>query len=704
MIEPDDTLPKRNLGAGEEWGRVIESTVKDLVRKVEGQALRINNTNRTTQGALDLGAAQGQQIVEVQGTAQQVQSEQDLLKQLDPNNLFDYTPILLKDASRFFTATPNPAWVSGGTEPYYLYNVEAPNITTWFDDGFTITAPRNNYEIDLGNPVPYRNNGQVRGIVSFTYAWTGTGSWPTTTAAGDPQVGIRSWVYFGTNPEGWAGYDYPTAFGPTYPASGTYTSTNVTYNLTPALDTLQTWRPAIRIRLKTAGDTFTVRAIRIQAAPSTVTEGALPGWVSAGASTPGTNRFDTAPIAAQNINGYDTLNLGGYNWFSDGIQVQTPANNLGVDITMKDRVAVKPGDVLVASVGLDFSETAGSTPVTSDTGPYMGNAGFGLTFYNADGSVQGASTSIGWNNTSASKQSQFTVPLGAVSVKINLYAYIPNNASYIGYNDPTRRIWVRFRSPYVGVVVGTNGIADKAITKAKLADDVTFGVADDSLTTAKYQNLSVTDAKIASVSASKVGTGYPIGNTTGNLPATRLTGPILNSQIGGSQVDIAQLTSAVLAKLVNTGSFRNIYNDPDLSTGFQSIPNSTWTQMPFPTLTSDWTRENTLNDGSAATLSGNYLVAPKTGRYLVNIAVRFAGNSNGTARGVAAQVGNGPRNMENSLRSPFNGSLPNFPIPMTCSAEVKANAGDIIRATVTQNSGAALNCRLETFTVSYLGQ
>lgn len=407
--------------------------------------------------------------------------------------------------------------------------------------------------------------------------------------------------------------------------------------------------------------------------------------------TPGDNLFDTRPIANRDITGWDVVNIGPYSWLSDGIEITLPETataGSGLETVVWNREVIPlSGTGTSQTMALYFdaflSETVSSPPynTVSLLTRWLDSSGSVVTGYTSEYSAveTGAQFSYG-----------APVPPTAVSLQLGFKA--------VRRSGQSTSITVRFRNPSVRFQITSEAIPN-TLTLKELAGSTLSGGTNIPSTGALQFRDSLNNIVYSLTSAG----GMPISLTTGNLPATRLTGPILNAQIGGSQVDLAQLTNAVLAKLANIGSFRNIYNDPDLSTGYQSIPNNTWTQMPLQTLTSDYTRKNTLNDGAAATITSNYIVVPKTGRYLVNIAVRFSANSAGTARGVAAQVNTGPRQMENNMRVPGNATLPAFPIPMTCTAEVEAVAGDTIRPAVTQNSGGALNVRLETFTVSYLG-
>lgn len=195
--------------------------------------------------------------------AAQAQSEIDLGRQVDPSNLFDMRPILAQDATLFYTRAVNPAYVEGGSEPYYVS--EVPNITEWFDDGFTITAPRDNYEIDLLNPVPFRAAGLVRSATRWSYSHTG--AWPQTPFR---RIGMRSWLKSAGQDEMWAGYDFPASNSFYDPQSGTFQKPSQAYTASPATSGQETWRPAITVLLPVAGESFTIRGPRVTAITGTV--------------------------------------------------------------------------------------------------------------------------------------------------------------------------------------------------------------------------------------------------------------------------------------------------------------------------------------------------------------------------------------------------------------------------------------------------
>jgi hypothetical protein len=208
---------------------------------------------------------------------------------------------------------------------------------------------------------------------------------------------------------------------------------------------------------------------------------------------PGVNKFDTAPIVEQDIAGYTTVNLTGYSWIPNGIRLQTPEQTaVGVNLFTLDTFSVRPGDVLSASVTLAFDDPA--------------IAGFGWSFFTADGTpISSSAATNGFED--GLLQSEYEVPAGAAALRMNLYAYVPN-----GY--AVTRTWVEFRNPYVGILVGSDGLAKDAVERVhigpgavgpdELGPDVVMGVADDSLTTPKYQDESVTSAKILSLVASKL--------------------------------------------------------------------------------------------------------------------------------------------------------------------------------------------------------
>lgn len=704
MVYPKSNAPQEM----QPWVKQIQNDVENLKG---GQSRIEGNFSKQISGASSAAQSAADTASSAQSTATNTEQQQTAAKQIDSSNLFDLTPLALKDASGWET------WAATRDASAYVNRrQEIPNITSWYEDGFEITALEAGY-VEIRNKERYRNTGpvfptaQVQ-VIRDNATW-GSGQDVSIRAVAFDASSVE--ISGGYNSGSGAGYEPPRylltygAYEPGYnnvvrdalmsrqdfvnrPAfnnpqkrfAGSVNGVD-TYDNVP----VATWVPSFSISFTAAGQKAQIRGLKMQ-------------QISPDAGVigqPGVNLFDVRPIVEQNTIYWDMQDsVGGISaWYSNGFQIPTPFWNgtLRSNIIYTRKIAgVKAGQVLSMSVNLGFSTTQAGAETSG-----IGLAGFGYSWFTDDGTPTSVAGTGGYTDQNGVYSTSVVVPPGATSVRINLFAYVPSN-----YPNPQSQIWVKFRDIYFGLQVNNQGYQRQSITQDKLDPSITFGVADNSLTTAKYQDASVTNVKIAGpVDASKIGTGYPIANTTGNLPATRLTGPILNSQIGGAQVDTPQLTTNVTSKLVNTGSFRNIYNDPDLANGYQSIPNNTWTQMPLQTLTSEYTRKNTLNDGSAASISGNYIVAPKTGRYLVNIAVRFSPNSSGTARGVAAQVNTGPRQMENNMRVPGNASLPSFAIPMTCTAEVEANAGDTIRPAVTQNSGAALNVRLETFTVSYLG-
>lgn len=251
------------------WGRWITNEVQQQGKQRNRDSQRISNAINTGQGALSVTEAQGQEIVVAQDTANAAQTEIDVSRQVDPSNLFDMRPILNRDSTQFWTAIPNPAYTEGGTEPFYLFNVETPNITDWFDDGFTITAPRANYEIDFGNLTPYKPAGPVQASVVFNYAYSGP--WPTgTTDPAQANLGVRSWVKNVGFPEIWTGQDFPVVGPYLNPASGSYTRVNRSYSMSQGSTNLERWRPAVRVRIPNAGDSFTMRGLRAQAVSGTV--------------------------------------------------------------------------------------------------------------------------------------------------------------------------------------------------------------------------------------------------------------------------------------------------------------------------------------------------------------------------------------------------------------------------------------------------
>lgn len=201
---------------------------------------------------------------------------------------------------------------------------------------------------------------------------------------------------------------------------------------------------------------------------------------------PGVNKFDTAPIIAQNIAGYYTENLTGYSWLTGGIRLQTPESTaVGVRVYTIDTFAVRPGDVLSASVNLTFDNPA--------------VAGFGWSFFDADGApISSSASSVATEN--GLLQSQYQVPSNAASLKMNLFAYVPN-----GY--AVTRTWVEFRNPFVGILVGSDGLAKEAVKRVNIAagavgqdqldPGISFGVPDGGVTTPKLADRAVTAIKVA---------------------------------------------------------------------------------------------------------------------------------------------------------------------------------------------------------------
>lgn len=196
------------------------------------------------------------------------------------------------------------------------------------------------------------------------------------------------------------------------------------------------------------------------------------------------------------------------------------------------------------------------------------------------------------------------------------------------------------------------------------------------------------------------------GGTQGQMTGEVFIGGLANA--AGQRVDLrasrAEFTDLLVDgyHAVNVGSYRNVIVNPDVGNAWQSIPNNTWTPLNLPSGAS-YNIMNTLNDGSPATVAATGIIAPRTGRYLVNVAIRWTGNTGGTARGVAVRVNNtGPRQMEANQRQPGGGFGP-YPMPLSTTAEIMCNAGDTVQCVVVQNVGAALNGCLETYTISYLG-
>lgn len=248
--------PRSRIGGVDERRRVQRSLREQAVPsgvQQRGVAARAENARNEAVAAAE--------------QAQQVKEEVQLDQMVDPGNLFDYAPIIAKDASLFWTARqPTP-----GTAYYEPAGV--PNIVEWFPDGFTVESTQAGL-LAIGNRRTFNMGPEVRYNTRFSAAFSPTSNpWPNYVYA---RLGLWVGPYSWPAVDGPIGLDQPVIGSPTLTPNPGYDREFYYPDSTWAISTFPgdpdrtTWRPAITLNFTAAGQRFTIRKIRMQVIAGTL--------------------------------------------------------------------------------------------------------------------------------------------------------------------------------------------------------------------------------------------------------------------------------------------------------------------------------------------------------------------------------------------------------------------------------------------------
>lgn len=221
--------------------------------------------------------------------AQQVQQEVVLDQMVDPGNLFDYAPIIAKDASLFWTARQPTAGVA------YYEPAGVPNIVEWFPDGFTVESTEPGL-LAIGNRRTFNMGPEVRYNTRFSAAFSPSSNpWPNYVYA---RLGLWVGPYSWPAVDGPIGLDQPVIGSPTLTPNPGYDREFYYPDSTWAISTFPgdpdrtTWRPAITLNFTAAGQRFTIRKIRMQVIAGTLD-------FTGGSTIPGGSLVDGSVTAAK---------------------------------------------------------------------------------------------------------------------------------------------------------------------------------------------------------------------------------------------------------------------------------------------------------------------------------------------------------------------------------------------------------------------